>query len=550
MTTSLAPDASPPPAWRRRLESRRAEYRASDAWSGDTIARLALRRCAEGPDRVALIDGDRRVTFGRLVDEAARLAAWLEKAGLRPGDVVSYQLPNWYEAAVLNLAAAMAGLVVNPLVPIYRDAEVGYMLADCRSKALFTPQRFRSYDYLDMVRRLRPTLPDLLRVVVVRGEAGEFDAFETAVAGPPMPPESFASDANAIKLILYTSGTTGRAKGVLHTHATIMAAMRTFGDFWSVTPQDCVFMASPVSHITGYLYALEQPFVLSTPAVLMDVWQPDTAAELIRTHGCTIAFGATPFLNELAASVERSGRPLPSLRLFPCGGAPVPPEVAYRAQRALAPCVVCRIYGATEVSGPIAFGARNGDARLAAETDGEIFNADVRIVDPRTGQDVAPGQEGEILLRGPQTFVGYLDPRDDEAAFDGRDFFRTGDLGKIDPPGYIVTTGRSKDLIIRGGENLSPREIEDKLLEHPAVQEAAVVGMPDERLGEAVCAYVTCRPEGRIDQAEAARFLVERHLAKQKIPIRLEVVEELPKTPTGKVRKDILRQRAAGGSPS
>lgn len=535
--------------WRARRDARAAEYRGAGRWRDTTIVSQARDALAAHPDRVALWDAGQAITFRRVVSEANALASALLRAGVAPGEVISYQLPNWYEAAVINLAAAIAGLVVNPLVPIYRDSEVGYMLADSRSRALFVPPRFRSQDYLGMVARLRRDLPDLALVSVVRGEADEAVVpFKYLVRQGSAEPPCEAPDADALKLLLYTSGTTGRAKGVLHTHNTIAAAVTALGEFWSVTRDDVVFMASPVSHITGYLYALEQPFILGTAAVLMETWEPRGAAELIREHGCTIAFGATPFLKELADAVEESGERLPSLRLFPCGGAPVPPELAYRCAEVLEPCTVCRIYGSTETAGPIAFGERNGDRRLAAETDGQIFNAEVRICDPTTGTDVRSGEEGEILVRGPQNFVGYIDPADDAAAFDDAGFFRTGDLGKIHPPGYVVTTGRSKDLIIRGGENISPREIEDRLAEHPAIREVAIVGMPDGRLGEAVCGYVVCNPGQSIDQAEAARFLVERKLAKQKIPVRLEIVDSLPRTTTGKIRKDLLRNRAAGGA--
>lgn len=263
-------------------------------------------------------------------------------------------------------------------------------------------------------------------------------------------------------------------------------------------------------------------------------------------HGCTIAFGATPFLKELAEAAY-SGTPVPSLRVFPCGGAPVSSELAYRAADLLAPAVVCRIYGSSETAGPIAFGERNGDRRLAAETDGEIFNAEVIIRDPETDHDLPDGQEGEILVRGPQNFVGYLNADDDRMAFDARRFFRTGDLGKIVPPGHLVVTGRLKDLIVRGGENISPREVEDLLLEHPAIREVAVVSIPDPRLGEGVGAAVVCETGATIDLHEASQFLAARRLARQKIPVRLEIFVALPKTPSGKIRKDLLRQWMRSG---
>lgn len=532
------------PQARSRFEAAAARYRPSGLWRDETLVQHARARLEQDAERVGIVDGERHLTFSELWDDALSLRSWLTGAGLVRGDVVSYQLPNWHEAVLINLACAMGGFVVNPLVPIYRDREVGYMLADSRSRVLFVPGRFRSFDYPEMARRLLPTCPDLAAVVVIRAErSSEFIPFGTCLSdkasGLPKPPEP-----DDVKLILYTSGTTGRPKAVLHTHNTIMAEIAGIGEYWGVTPGDVVFMASPVSHITGYLYALEQPFVLRSSAVLLDTWNAKDAARLIRRHGCTITFGATPFLKELVDEVESSGKPVPTLRLFPCGGAPVPSALIYRAAHVLRTCRVYRIYGASEVAGAVALGARDGDLRLAAETDGELWHCEAKIVDPR-GREVPSGAEGEILLRGPQTCIGYGDPADDEAAFDPDGFFRTGDLGKIDPPGFVVTTGRAKDLIIRGGENLSPREIEDLLVQHPVIREAAVVGIPEERLGEAVCAFVTCLPGAGIDQPEAARFLADQKLAKQKIPVRIEVLDELPKTASGKVRKDILREKAA-----
>lgn len=535
---------SPPLTWQQRRDFSAKTYRAESKWRDETIASLAKRRVEEGKGAaVALWDAGQAVTFERILGEATAIAAYLLESGLKPGDVVSYQLPNWYEAASINLAAAMVGLIVNPLVPIYRDAEIGYMLADSKSRALFIPQTFRSFDYVDMARRLWRDLPHLEIVVCVRSASqGDIVSYDKVVSNSgSLPTSAMKGDPDAIKLLLYTSGTTGRAKGVMHTHNTIRAAIDAIGEFWNIAPGDSVFMASPVSHITGYLYALEQPFVLGTPAILLDTWDAERAVELINRHGCTIAFGATPFLKELADAATVT--PVSSLRVFPCGGAPVAPEVAYRAAELLSPAMICRIYGSSETAGPVAFGERHGNRTLAAETDGEIFNAEVIIRDPSSGHDLPFGEEGEILVRSPQNFVGYLNPDDDRAAFDPRNFFRTGDLGKISPPGYLVVTGRLKDLIIRGGENISPREVEDRLLEHPAVREVAVVAIPDERLGEGVGAFIVCEPGLMIDLSEASRFLIERQLAKQKIPTRIEIVEALPKTASGKIRKDLLRQQ-------
>jgi acyl-CoA synthetase (AMP-forming)/AMP-acid ligase II len=531
--------------WTTRLSDEAIDrYRRSGAWRGVTLADCAVREAARAPDRIALVEGERSITYGQVLAEAHRLVAAFDTLGMRPGDVISFQLPNWIETAVLNVAACLAGVVVNPIVPIYRESEVRYILKDSHSRALFIPERFRNFDYPAMAQRLRPDLPVLREVIVVRGDVAGcrnyLELLEMGADGVSAPPRT---DPDAVKLVLYTSGTTGNPKGVLHSHNTIMSEIDAVIDYWGINDRDVVLMPSPVTHITGYLYALEIAFAAGIKVVLMDRWDAAQAVELIARHCVTFSVGATPFLKELVAEVEQHALALPSLRLFMTGGAPVPPELIYRANKVLSGCLAFRVYGSTEAP-TVTLGIRSRvDADLGATTDGRIVNHGVRICDPSTGDVLSGDVEGEICSRGPELTLGYTDWKQTLESFDDDGYFRTGDLGHYVRGEFITVTGRKKDLIIRGGENISPKEIEDVLHRHSAIQEVAIVAMPHERLGETVCAYVIPNPGHDVDVPSLASYLERAGLARQKFPEHVELVEDLPRTASGKVQKNLLRER-------
>jgi len=533
--------------WATRLtQLDAARHTEAGAWRNVTLADCARHQAQRAPERVAVVEGARSGTFGEVLAKAQRLAAAFAALGLRPGDVVSLQLPNWAETMVVNLAACMTGLVVNPIVPIYRESEVGYILKDARARLFLVPQVFRGFDYPAMAQRLRIQLPDLRHVVIVRGQAEGCLSYEELLTRGDAPGLLVPGpDPNAVKLVLYTSGTTGTPKGVLHSHNTIMSEVDAVIRYWGIHERDVVLMPSPVTHITGYLYALEIAFAAGVKVVLMERWNATEAVELIGRHGVTFSVGATPFLKELVAEVEAHGAQLPSLRRFMTGGAPVPPEVIRRASRVLPDCLTFRVYGSTEAP-TVTLGIRDpSEAELGAVTDGRIVNHEVRIVDPASGVALDEGLEGEICTRGPEVMLGYADPRHNDEAFDKDGYFHTGDLGYYSNGEFLTVSGRKKDLIIRGGENLSPKEIEDALHRHPAIQEVACVAMPHERLGETVCAFVIPRPGCTVDVSMVAAFLEQSGLARQKFPERVELVDDLPRTASGKVQKNLLRDRIA-----
>jgi acyl-CoA synthetase (AMP-forming)/AMP-acid ligase II len=532
--------------WTMRLDPALvAERRAAGIWRGTTMAEEARRLADAEPDRITHWDGTGAHRVAGLLSNAEALAASLWARGLRPGHVISMQLPNWREAIVVDLAAALLGLVVNPIVPIYRDAEVGLILSDCHARVAFVPEAFRGIDFAAMMERLAPGLKELNRIVFVRPASprpDDFDALVEEGRGVTVPWPRVAPE--AAKLVMYTSGTTGRPKGVLHTHESLRRALDASARHWGLAPGSVFLMPSPVTHVTGFSFGIEMPFLCGTRTVLMEKWNADEALDLVDRHGANATVGATPFLQELAEAARRQGRITPSLKVFACGGAAVPPEVVRRATAAFGACRVCRVYGSTEAP-MITLGFVGADeADLAAETDGRVVDYEVKVAD-EAGRPLARGAEGEIMARGPALFLGYADAGQTAEAFDADGFFRTGDIGYLTEDDAIVITGRKKDLIIRGGENLSAKEIEDALHRHSAVREAAAVSMPHGRLGETVCAYVIPVEGAAPSLTELAAFLDAQGLAKQKFPERVELVEDFPRTASGKIKKDILRRMIA-----
>jgi acyl-CoA synthetase (AMP-forming)/AMP-acid ligase II len=338
-------------------------------------------------------------------------------------------------------------------------------------------------------------------------------------------------------MVLYTSGTTGRPKGVLHSHVTLQRILRRSAEHWGIGMGEATLMPSPVTHVSGYANGLEMPLVWGTRTVLMESWDAQAALDLIDRHGLIGTVAATPFLVELAAAARAAGNPLPSFRFFACGGAAVPADLIPAASAAFAHCSPFRVFGASEV--PLVSFGWPDDPHLAATTDGAVIDYQVRIVDG-DDRDVAVGQEGEILARGPGMMMGYADQAQTAEAITPDGYFRTGDLGVLSAEGAITITGRKKDLIIRGGENISAKEIEDVLHAHDGVREASVVAMPHERLGEGICAYIIARGEAP-EAAELAAHVAASGLAKQKTPELFLFVEDFPRTASGKIRKDMLR---------
>lgn len=501
---------------------------------------VAIEKTAADPDRVLVFDDERALTRAELFDSACRLGGALVERGLAPGAVIAFQLPNWWESCVINLAAALFGYRLAPLLTIYRQAELGVILPACDVAALFIPETYRGFDYPRLAAQVTGAPA---HVFIIRGDPTSPNAFANLLRHAPIAPTPPPVD--DAKMILFTSGSTGRPKGVIHTHATVDALIRRTAAFWTTNGDDKLYIPSPIGHIGGSIYAFEFPWITDCAAILAESWNADQAVLAIDALGATFMAGATPFLSGLIDAAQRVGSRLPTLRRYVCGGASVSPELVRRGLEQFPNAVVSRAYGSTETP-LVCPGARDrGEAELRADTDGEI-SIELRILD-RNEQPVEEGQSGEIVVRGPQMLLGYIDPADDASSFTEDGFFRMGDLGRRVAGRYLEITGRTKDIIIRKGENISPLEIENALSRHGAVRQSAVVGAPDRERGEIVVAFVVPVEGQEFNFAEMTAHLETIGLARQKFPERLHVVRTLPVNTIGKVVKSQLRAIAASG---
>lgn len=491
----------------------------------DTLPARLDAVCAQHADRTAIIDGATRLTFGEIADLVGRVAGHLHAIGIRPGQVVSWQLPNWWEAAILHHAVLRVGAIPNPLNPAFRARELRHILAEARPSLLAAPFSWRGFDHVALAKEMRDTVG--MRYLIVRGEACSTLDLEPLITSPsPADAPPAPTDPDAIALLLYTSGTTSLPKGVQHTHRALLAEIASFREIHDLSPSDRYLGAPPVAHIAGLVYGILTPFVLGTSSVFLDRWDPAAALELIERQRATFMTGPPTFLQTMGEHLDAARRDLSSFRLYSTGGASIPTEVIRDAGARL-DCVVKRAYGSTEA--PTVTATRlDDDERARLESDGR----------PIGGNEVRIDPSGEIWVRGPELFTGYRNQG--LPSFDENGWFHTGDLGFVDDDGLLHVVGRLKDIIIRGGENIAAKEIEDLLLEHPSVAEVAVFGMPDERLGERVCAVVSVR--------DGAGFTFEEMLghldgiARHKMPERLVVRDApLPKTESGKILKDQLR---------
>ncbi len=524
----------------RQDTARVAEAYRLGLWVHTTLAD-SLRAAADiSPQRTLLVDKDTRLDCATLHAQATALAAAL-LAHAPAGSVVSFMLPNWHEAAVIYLAATLAGMVVNPILPSLRDQEVRFILEDVRTAVIFVPHQFGGHDYAAMLARVTASMTPAPKVVVLRGEAGPHTPYPALLQhrldGAQLP----ALNPDAVRMALYTSGTTGRPKGVLHSHNSMHALIRQIRDHWMVDPGDTFLVPSPIAHIGGSIYAFECPLLLGTTAVLMDRWDPSAAIALMNSERCTHMAGATPFLQQLLSAAERAGTRLPDLKVFICGGASVSPSLIHRAAQYFDQAVVTRVYGCTEVPVATIGAPRRDETGYAASTDGRPGIAEIKLV----AHEAALAGEGEVCVRGPQMLLGYRHAEDNADSFDDTGFFRTGDLGRWVSAGfedqYLVVTGRAKDVIIRNGENISAKEVEDLLADHPGIAEIAVVGLPDERTGERACAVIVPAGAARPDVASLLARLQSKGVAKFKAPEQVVIWDALPKNDAGKVLKHRIR---------
>ena len=541
------------------IPARRAAAVAAGLWPDRTI-NDALDDCvAHVPDKTALTamraEGGavQRFSYRELASMADRIAVGLHRLGVGRNDVVACQLPNWWQFTAMYLACSRIGAVMNPLMPIFRERELSFMLAHGEAKVFVVPKLFRGFDHEQMALDLQAQLPHLKQVVAIDGTGD--NSFDKLLSGPAWENEPDARDIltrhrpgpDDVTQLIYTSGTTGEPKGAMHSANTLMSNILPYAERMALGENDVVLMASPMAHQTGFMYGLMMPVVLRAGAVLLDMWEPRKAIELIRAEGCTFTMASTPFLTDLAKNVADSGQPVPSLRTFLCAGAPIPGPLVEQARAALGATVVSA-WGMTE-NGAVTTTLLTDDPSRSVNTDGvPLRGVQVRVVDD-AGAAMPVGESGRLLLRACSNFGGYL-KRPQWNNTDAEGWFDTGDLARLDEQGYVRITGRSKDVIIRGGENIPVAEIESLLYKHPAVQQVAIVAYPDERLGERACAVIVPKPGQSVDLASVASFLKDHKVAINYIPEKVIVRDAMPATPSGKIQKFKLREALKTGDVS
>jgi len=532
------------------MEARRERMMRNGWWSDQTIDHVFRVAVVRHPDKVALtaygtgLEG-RQLTYvelNRLVD---RFAAALVAMGIRHGDVIAMQLPNTWEFVVGALSALRVGAVVNPLMTIFRKRELSYMLEHVQAKVLIVPRRFRGYDFVQLALSMKPGLPTLSHVIATAGDTGAPDQFDELLIqySDVAVPRSTGTTADDLALIIFTSGTTGHPKGVMHSANTLMATVDSMAERLGLTQSDVLLCSSPIGHLTGFAALMLQSIRLGATLVMQDVWNACVALEIIRRERVTFIAGSAPLLTDLCDVVEAGQEQLP-LRTFVCGGGPVAPSLLLRAKASLG-AQISSAWGMSESAGSAL--TEPGNAEKCITTDGRaVRGAELRIVD-ETGNPCEVGIVGHLQVRGALLCIGYF-RRAHFSVCNEQGWFDTGDQARMDEEGYIRITGRTKDVLIRGGENVPVFEIESLILEHPAVNAVAIVGYPDERLGERACAFVVPKPDMWLDLPDLQQHLERSGVAKQYWPERLRIVKGLPLTPAGKVQKFMLRELAVRGS--
>lgn len=521
----------------------------SGEWPNKTLGDYLDRAVGAAPRKVAAVDAVHRHTYEDLARLADRIAHGLRALGVGPGTAVACQLPNWTELLLMILAADRLGAPLTPIPPIYRANELRFILGLLEAPVLVIPETFRNHAYVPMVAGLRAALPRLEHVFVARGAPGEgmrpfADLAETAWEARPGRRDLPGTDPNAVTEVIFTSGTTGEPKGVMHTANTILAIVLPLVERLRFTERDAALMASTIAHQTGYLYGMTLPLVLGGQMVWLDVWNAAEAARLIEAEGCTYTMGATPFLQDLTYTPALARHDTSALRLFISAGASIPRKLVRDARQNLR-CAISAGWGMTENGLVTCNGLEDPEDKVCGTDGRPLPGMEVAVVD-EADRALPAGAEGYLLVRGAAQFVGYFKRMEYTRQCHTADgWFRTGDRATLDAGGYLSITGRSKDIIIRGGENIPVAEVENLLFAHPKVAQVAVVAMPDPRLQERACAFVIPRPGETVTLEEITAYLEARQVAKYKWPERLEVVSEFPTTPSGKIQKFRLRQAVA-----
>ena len=520
-------------------------------WLNKTIIGSLQTALQQNPDKTALVSfktdkkSERAFSYQQLWEMTNKIALGLKHLGVNKNDVVSCQLPNWWEFTLLYLACSRIGAVLNPLMPIFRERELEFMLRHGESKVFVVPKIFRNFDHEQLANQLKAKIETLEHVVVIDGNTeNNFNALlvnhglDNHLAAVTAL-DDFNLGADDITQLIFTSGTTGEPKGVMHTSNTLYSNIVPYAKRLNLTENDVVLMASPMAHQTGFMYGLIMPIELNAKVILQDVWEVSQAVELIHQHQVSFTMASTPFLNDLSNTVAEHHDQVNSLKTFLCAGAPIPGPLVQKARETLGVKVISA-WGMTECGANTTTLISDEDER-SYNTDGVALpGVEIKITN-KQGQQKAVNEAGRLMIRSCSSFGGYL-KRSHLNDTDQDDWFDTGDIAYQDEQGYIRICGRKKDVIIRGGENIPVAEIESLLYKHPNIAVIAIVAYPDERLGERACAIVKLRdPTQQLQFTDMVEFLKTHNLAMQYIPERLEIWDEIPMTPSGKIQKFKLR---------
>ncbi|CAD5589992.1 short-chain-fatty-acid--CoA ligase (acyl-CoA synthetase) [Escherichia coli] len=525
-------------------EQRRAAYRQQGLWGDASLADYWQQTARAMPDKIAVVDNHgASYTYSALDHAASCLANWMLAKGIESGDRIAFQLPGWCEFTVIYLACLKIGAVSVPLLPSWREAELVWVLNKCQAKMFFAPTLFKQTRPVDLILPLQNQLPQLQQIVGVDKLAPATSSLSLSqiIADNTPLTTAITTHGDELAAVLFTSGTEGLPKGVMLTHNNILASERAYCARLNLTWQDVFMMPAPLGHATGFLHGVTAPFLIGARSVLLDIFTPDACLALLEQQRCTCMLGATPFVYDLLNVLEKQPADLSALRFFLCGGTTIPKKVARECQQL--GIKLLSVYGSTE-SPPHAVVNLDDPLSRFMHTDGyAAAGVEIKVVDDAR-KTLPPGCEGEEASRGPNVFMGYFDePELTARALDEEGWYYSGDLCRMDEAGYIKITGRKKDIIVRGGENISSREVEDILLQHPKIHDACVVAMPDERLGERSCAYVVLKaPHHSLSLEEVVAFFSRKRVAKYKYPEHIVVIEKLPRTASGKIQKFLLRK--------
>ncbi|HFO9863039.1 TPA: medium-chain fatty-acid--CoA ligase [Escherichia coli] len=525
-------------------EQRRAAYRQQGLWGDASLADYWQQTARAMPDKIAVVDNHgASYTYSALDHAASCLANWMLAKGIESGDRIAFQLPGWCEFTVIYLACLKIGAVSVPLLPSWREAELVWVLNKCQAKMFFAPTLFKQTRPVDLILPLQNQLPQLQQIVGVDKLAPATSSLSLSqiIADNTPLTTAITTHGDELAAVLFTSGTEGLPKGVMLTHNNILASERAYCARLNLTWQDVFMMPAPLGHATGFLHGVTAPFLIGARSVLLDIFTPDACLALLEQQRCTCMLGATPFVYDLLNVLEKQPADLSALRFFLCGGTTIPKKVARECQQL--GIKLLSVYGSTE-SSPHAVVNLDDPLSRFMHTDGyAAAGVEIKVVDDAR-KTLPPGCEGEEASRGPNVFMGYFDePELTARALDEEGWYYSGDLCRMDEAGYIKITGRKKDIIVRGGENITSREVEDILLQHPKIHDACVVAMPDERLGERSCAYVVLKaPHHSLSLEEVVAFFSRKRVAKYKYPEHIVVIEKLPRTASGKIQKFLLRK--------